>query len=73
MPVIKTQNLVAKLAPGARVEVLCTDPGARSDIPAWCRINGHRILDIVEGDGELVLTLEVGEQEADEPTMNEMD
>ena len=62
MPVIKTQNLVATLAPGDVVEVWCTDPGARSDIPAWCRINGHRMLDINEQDGELVLTLEVGEQ-----------
>jgi tRNA 2-thiouridine synthesizing protein A len=39
---------------------LCTDPGTRSDIPAWCRINGHRVLDIAESDGELVLTVEVG-------------
>jgi len=66
MPVIKTQNLVARLAPGDLVEVLCTDPGARSDIPAWCRINGHRMLDIAERDGELILTLEVGEPEADD-------
>lgn len=60
MPVIRTQNLVASLAPGDEVEVLCTDPGARSDIPAWCRINGHEMLDVEETDGEIVLRLRVG-------------
>jgi tRNA 2-thiouridine synthesizing protein A len=60
MPVIRTQDRVAGLAPGDVLEVVCTDPGARSDIPTWCRINGHRMLDIVEADGEIVLTLQVG-------------
>ena len=60
MPVIRVQDKVSHLAPGDVLEVLCTDPGTRSDIPAWCRINGHRVLDIAESDGELVLTVEVG-------------
>ena len=60
MPVIRVQEKVSELAPGDVLEVFCTDPGTRSDIPAWCRINGHRVLDIAESDGELVLTLEVG-------------
>lgn len=64
MPVIRVQARVSELAPGDVLEVLCTDPGTRSDIPAWCRINGHRVLDIVESDGELVLTLEVGARTA---------
>lgn len=60
MPVIRAQDKISQLAPGDVLEVLCTDPGTRSDIPAWCRINGHNVLDIVESDGELVITLEVG-------------
>ena len=60
MPVIRVQEKVAKLAPGDVVEVWATDPGTRSDIPAWCRINGHRMLDITEREGEILLTLEVG-------------
>jgi tRNA 2-thiouridine synthesizing protein A len=64
MPVIRVQEKVDILAPGDVLEVWCTDPGTRSDIPAWCRINGHRMLDIIEADGELVLTLEVGEDSA---------
>lgn len=61
MPVIRVQDKISDLFPGDILEVWCTDPGTRSDIPAWCRINGHRVLDISESDGELVLTLQVGE------------
>ena len=39
--------------------VACTDPGAREDIPAWCRINGHRVIDITEEGGELEIIVEV--------------
>lgn len=64
MPVIRVQEKVSGLSPGDVLVVWCTDPGTRNDIPAWCRINGHRLLDIVESDGELTLTLEVGENAA---------
>jgi len=60
MPVIRVQEKVAGLAPGVVLEVWCTDPGTRSDIPAWCRINGHQVLDIAERDDELILILQVG-------------
>ena len=29
----------------AGLDVLCTDPGALHDIPAWCRIHGHRVIE----------------------------
>jgi tRNA 2-thiouridine synthesizing protein A len=60
MPVIRLQNFVAELSPGDIVDVVCTDPGARSDIPAWCRINGHQLVGIDEGREELVITVRVG-------------
>ncbi len=64
MPVIRVQGMIEGLAPGDLLEVWCTDPGARNDIPAWCRINGHRVVDVTEADGEISLVLEVGKQEA---------
>ena len=64
MPVIRVQEKVAGLTPGDVLEVWCTDPGTRSDIPAWCRINGHSVIDISEADGEIVLTVEVGDDAA---------
>ena len=43
MPVIRTQEKVEQLQPGDTLTVICTDPGAIHDIPAWCRVNGHEI------------------------------
>ena len=61
IPVIRTQNQVKKLAPGDILEVVCTDPGVEHDIPAWCRINGHRTLETRRlENGEIIVTLEVG-------------
>jgi len=59
MPVIKTQNRVAELQPGDLLEVTCTDPGALSDIPAWCRINGHQVKETREDEDEVIIVVEV--------------
>lgn len=59
MPVIKTQNKVKELAVGDKLEVVCTDPGALNDIPAWARINGHEIVETLEQAGEIIITVEV--------------
>lgn len=60
MPVIRCQNAVEGQAPGVRVVVLCTDPGALNDIPAWSRIHGHRVVETRQS-GELIrITVEVG-------------
>ncbi|MCK5002811.1 MAG: sulfurtransferase TusA family protein [Gammaproteobacteria bacterium] len=60
MPVIKTQNKVNELQPGDTLEVTCTDPGALSDIPAWCRINGHQIINTKEVGSEVIILIKVG-------------
>lgn len=59
MPVIRTQNKVNELQPGDTLEVTCTDPGALNDIPAWCRINGHKILDTKRHNNEVIVLVEV--------------
>ena len=61
MPVIRTQNQVADLLPGDELEVLCTDPGALTDIPAWCRIEGHDVVKSGERDGEFFVRLRVAQ------------
>lgn len=60
LPVIRTQNKVKTLASGDELTVVCTDPGVMQDIPAWCRINGHRVIETRAEDGEYVVVLEVG-------------
>ena len=60
LPVIKTQNKVAELSSGDILKVICTDPGALSDIPAWARIHGHQIVESIEEDDEIIITVGVG-------------
>jgi tRNA 2-thiouridine synthesizing protein A len=60
MPVIKTQNKIKELQPGDILEVVSTDPGVTHDIPAWCRINGHRVITILESAYEIYIQIEVG-------------
>ncbi len=60
MPVIRTQEAVADLVPGEILTVRCTDPGALSDVPAWCRINGHEIVTTERNDDEINITIKVG-------------
>lgn len=60
MPVIKTQNKVAQMQPGEILEVICTDPGVLNDIPAWARINGHEVIESVETEDEIIITVRVG-------------
>ncbi|CAB1277108.1 sulfurtransferase TusA family protein [Candidatus Nitrosacidococcus tergens] len=60
LPVIRTQQKIASLTPKDLLEVICTDPGVRHDIPAWCRINGHYVHNIIEKDNEIRVYIEVG-------------
>ncbi len=59
MPVIRTQDRVKALNTGDILEVRCTDPGALNDIPAWCRIHGHRVVETKEDADEVVIILNV--------------
>jgi len=60
MPVIRVQDAIAELTPGSVLEVICTDPGALNDIPAWCRINGHKVVKTQNNNDEIIITIEVG-------------
>lgn len=64
LPVIHTQNRVSQLKPGERLAIVCTDPGAIIDIPVWCRVNGHKVLETDEQTSEINILIEVGEQES---------
>ena len=59
MPVIRTQDRVKALNTGDILEVRCTDPGALNDIPAWCRIHGHKVVETKEDATEVVIILSV--------------
>ena len=57
MPVIKTQDKINELSNGDVLTVTCTDPGALSDIPAWCRINGHTVVNTAETNEIVTITV----------------
>jgi tRNA 2-thiouridine synthesizing protein A len=50
-PVIDLARAAARAAPGTELEVLATDPAARHDVPAWCRLRGHELLEVIEAGG----------------------
>lgn len=43
-PLLKVRNLVASLVPGQVLELRSTNPTARDEVPAWCRMTGHEYL-----------------------------
>ncbi|AOU99259.1 SirA family protein [Acidihalobacter yilgarnensis] len=64
LPVIRVQTRVAELMPGDTLRVHCTDPGALLDIPAWCRVHGHRVLESHQDAGEVSLVILIQTNEA---------
>jgi tRNA 2-thiouridine synthesizing protein A len=61
LPVIRTQDQVARLQPGDSLRVLCTDPGVLHDIPCWCRMHGHTVGNISRTNDEIAITIHVGD------------
>jgi tRNA 2-thiouridine synthesizing protein A len=59
LPVIRAQDAIANMQAGERLRVVATDPGVKNDIPAWCRINGHKVESMRSQDDEIVITIEV--------------
>jgi tRNA 2-thiouridine synthesizing protein A len=55
MPVIRLQDTLKHLPIGDCVTIMCTDPGVRFDIPAWCDVHGHTLLSIEEDDVLIIL------------------
>jgi len=50
-PSMKLAKAIVDVAPGGRLEVLATDPGAHADLDAFTRRNGHTIVERSESEG----------------------
>ena len=46
LPVIRLAQRAREAGAGAVIEVWATDPAAAADIPAWCRMRGHELVDV---------------------------
>lgn len=62
MPVIKTQQAIKKMESGDCLEVIATDPGVQHDIPSWCRLSGHKVLDNRQEGFDYIILIEVGDR-----------
>ncbi|MFZ0444806.1 MAG: sulfurtransferase TusA family protein [Bacillus sp. (in: firmicutes)] len=51
MPIVKTKKAMDTLNSNEVLEVVVTDKGALSDIPAWAKSGGHTILNQKEEEG----------------------
>ena len=56
-PILKVKNEIEKLQPGAAVRISATDPGFVSDIEAWCKSTGNRLVDLKPLGGKYVATV----------------
>lgn len=52
VPVIMAARAAAGAAPGTVLVVRATDPATAVDLPAWCRMRGHRVLSLSGPDGD---------------------
>ncbi len=48
LPVIRLARLARELGPGSLVRLLASDPAARSDVPAFCRMRGHELVEVTD-------------------------
>ncbi|MBF0472452.1 MAG: sulfurtransferase TusA family protein [Nitrospirae bacterium] len=53
MPVLKTKKALDGIESGKVLEVISTDPGSKSDIPALLSRLGHQLLDTKESGGTI--------------------
>lgn len=51
LPVIRLAQAARDAAAGTVIEVWATDPAARADIPAWCRMRGQELVGTAEVTG----------------------
>ena len=58
MPVLKISQAMAGAESGQTVELIATDKGSLSDIPAWASDMGHSLKEQFEQGGELHFVVE---------------
>lgn len=59
LPALKAEKRLDRLAKGARLIVLASDPMAKIDIPFMCQRRGFRLIEEKQTAGELRFEIEV--------------
>lgn len=58
LPVLKVKKAVAGMSPGARLQVLATDPGAVQDFQNFARASGNKLINWTEDAGVFTFEFE---------------
>jgi tRNA 2-thiouridine synthesizing protein A len=51
-PLVTLHKTLRDARRGDLLELLATDPGARSDVPSWAKLSGNELVEATEADGE---------------------
>lgn len=51
MPVVKTKKALGEVSPGQILQILATDPGSKTDIPALVKNMGSELLETRDEQG----------------------
>lgn len=60
MPLVRTRQAIDQIDVGQVLEVISTDRGSCSDIPAWASSIGHTLKEQREEEGRYVFLIEKG-------------
>lgn len=60
MPVVKTRQAIDTLETGQVLEVISTDRGSLSDMPAWAESTGNRLIEQKDEGDRFVFLIEKG-------------
>lgn len=63
LPVIRTQTAVDGAEPNTQVTIICTDPGALHDVPAWARVHGHEVIETRQEERDYIIVLKTKESD----------
>jgi tRNA 2-thiouridine synthesizing protein A len=61
LPLLKAKKALSTMQAGQRLKVVATDPGAFIDIPVYCEISVHQLIESSELDNKLIFIIEKGE------------
>jgi tRNA 2-thiouridine synthesizing protein A len=51
MPILKLAKGIKNIDIGQVLEMLATDPGSKTDVPAWCEKTGNEFIESAEEKG----------------------
>jgi tRNA 2-thiouridine synthesizing protein A len=60
VPVLRSERVARRMAPGELLEVIGDDPLMRLDITAWCAREGHELLALESEGGRIRCLLRIG-------------